>query len=417
MTRSPLGVHWPLDPAVTFLNHGSFGATPTPVLQAQAEWRTRMEREPVRFHARDLERHLDEARARLASFLLADADDLAFLPNATTGINTVLRSLDLRPTDEILTTDHEYNACLNAVGAVAAAARARVVVARVPFPIPSAGEVVESILAAVSDATRLAVLSHVTSPTALVWPIDRLVAALAERGVDTLVDGAHGPGMVPLQLDALGAAYYAGNCHKWLCAPKGSGFLHVRRDRQAAIRPLVVSHGANSPRTDRARFRLEFDWLGTVDPTPYLATPAAIDFVGSLVPGGWPGVMAANRALILEGLNVVRAALGGPPPAPPEMLGSMASLPVPADLPPPAPGMPHDAPAGATFPPDPLRDILHDRFSIEVPVSAWPPIQQSTRPRLRLMRLSAQLYNSSSDYDRLAAALVDLRGSRAAGGP
>ena len=404
-TADELARHWLLDPEVTFLNHGSYGACPRPVLEAQTEWRERMERDPVRFMGYELEEHLDTALTALAAFLGAQPEDLAFVPNATTAVNTVLRSLDLRPGDEILTTDHEYNACLNAIAEVCRAAGGRMVVARVPFPLSSANEVMDSIMAGVSPRTRLAVISHVTSPTALIFPIERLVPALAGRGVDTLVDGAHAPGMVELGLDELGAAYYAGNAHKWLCAPKGGGFLHARRDRQAAIRPLVISHGANSPRTDRSRFRQDLDWVGTSDVTPYLAIPAALAFVGSLLPGGWAEAMAANRQLALAGRDILCRTLGEEAPAPDVMLGAMAAVPLPAQLGPPPPLMPADAPAGATYPPDSLHDVLQDEFAVQVPVSTWPPVAQADRPRLRLLRVSAQLYNKPADYERLAGAL------------
>ena len=393
---------------MTFVNHGSYGACPLPVLQEQAALREEMERDPVRFLGDGLERRLDAARESLAAFLGAQPEDLAFVPNATTAVNTVLRSLELRPEDEILTTDHEYNACLNTIDEACRAGGGRMVVARVPFPLSSPDDVLDAITRAVSTRTRLAVVSHVTSPTGLIFPIERLVATFAERGIDTLVDGAHAPGMVPLELDALGAAYYAGNVHKWLCAPKGTGFLHVRRDRQPTIRPLVISHGANSPRTDRSRFHQELDWVGTADVTGYLAIPAAIEFVGSLLPGGWAEVMATNRALAIIGRDIIRGALDQPQPAPDEMIGAMASLVVPDDLGPPPPKMPTGAPRGATFPPDALHHLLQDGYGIQVPVGLWPPVEQADRPRLRLLRVSAQLYNQPADYDRLAAALRDL---------
>lgn len=407
-TAAAMALHWLLDPGVTFLNHGSYGACPRPVLDAQTEWRARMEREPVRFMGQELEGLLDAALAALAAFLGAPPEDLAFVPNATTAVNTVLRSLELRPGDEILTTDHEYNACLNAIDEVCRTGDGRMVVARVPFPLSSADEVVDAIMGAVSGRTSLAVISHVTSPTGLIFPIERIVSALAERGIESLVDGAHAPGMVPLELDAIGAAYYAGNAHKWLCAPKGTGFLHVRRDRQPGIRPLVISHGANSPRTDRSRFRQELDWVGTADVTGYLAIPAALDFVGSLLPGGWPEAMAANRQLALSGRDILCRTLGQRAPAPDEMIGAMASLVVPDELGPPPPYMPADAAPGATYLPDALHDVLQDAFAIQVPVGSWPPVQGADRPRLRLLRVSAQLYNEPADYERLATALREL---------
>ncbi|MEA2608005.1 MAG: isopenicillin-N epimerase [Chloroflexota bacterium] len=394
---------WRLDPSVTFLNHGSFGACPEAVLDHQRALRDRMEAEPVRFLDLDLPGLLDAARAEIGSFLGGDPAGLAFVPNATAGVNTVLQSLHFEPGDELLSNDHEYNATLNAMRAVAARDEATVVVTPIPFPIRDPGQLLEAILAAVTPRTRLVVVSHVTSPTALIFPIEELVAALDERGIDTLVDGAHAPGMIPLNLDRLSVAYWTGNGHKWLCGPKGAAVLWVRADRRERIHPLIVSHGANAPLVDRSRFRLEFDWTGTPDPTPYLSIPAAIDWMAALPGedgGGWPAVMSANHALALEGRDILATALGIDPPAPDAMLGSMAALPL-AEI--------ADVAAGREL----ARQLVFED-GIQVPIVEWPvPAARSdgADPRI-LVRISAQRYNEPADYERLADALVRRLGRR-----
>ncbi|MBI5630854.1 MAG: aminotransferase class V-fold PLP-dependent enzyme [Elusimicrobia bacterium] len=387
--------HWNLDPRISFLNHGSFGACPKPVLEAQSQLRARMEAEPVRFFMRELEGLADAARKVLADFVKADPKDLAFIPNASSGVSTVLRSLELKPGDELLTTNHAYNACRNAMDFTAKESGAKVVVAEVPFPIQGEGQVVETVLSGVTRRTRLALLDHVTSPTGLVFPAEELVKELSRRGIDAMIDGAHAPGMIPLDLRALGAAYYTGNCHKWLCAPKGAAFLHVRRDKQKDVHPLTLSHGMNSPRSDRSRFRLEFDWTGTADPTPYLCVPEAVRFMGSLVGGGWAAVMRRNRKLALEGREILCRKLGVPPPCPDSMLGSMAALPLG-----PEPG--HDQRLCNPLVKNPLQESLFKRYRIEVPVWNWPA------PPDRLFRVSAQLYNSPAQYEELGLALSQL---------
>jgi isopenicillin-N epimerase len=402
---SELAKAWTLDPAITFLNHGSFGATPRAVLDAQTRWRARMEEEPVRFLAQELEGHLDAARSELATFLGSDPDDLAFVPNATAGINTVLGSLRFAPGDELLITDHAYNAARNALEAVGERWGARPVVVEVPFPDATPGDVCERILAAVSARTRLALLDHITSPTALVYPVRELIAELAARGVETLVDGAHAPGMLELDLVALGADYYTGNCHKWLCAPKGSGFLWARREHQPQIRPLAISHGANSPRTDRSLFRLEMDWTGTMDPSAYLSVPDALRFGGSLLPGGWDELRARNHQLALDARDLLCAALEVDPPAPDEMIGSMASVQLPFED---APG----AVQGVDLA-DPLHDRLLDEYHIQAMITPWPQRPAGLTWR-RLVRLSAAPYNDLEDYRLLArvlpAAMASLAG-------
>ncbi len=392
-TRRGIRALWTLDPSVIFLNHGSFGACPIPVLRYQADLRQRMERQPVQFFVRDLEGLLDEARAALGEFLLAPADDLAWVPNATTAVNAVLRSLRLQPDDELLTTDHEYNACRNVLDFVARRAGARVVVASLPFPIAGPDQVIQAVMDRVTERTRIALLDHVTSQTGLVLPMEAMVRELRERGVETLVDAAHAPGMLPLNVAAMGAAWYTGNCHKWMCAPKGAAFLYTRPDMQAQTRPAVISHGANSPRTDRSRYRVEFDWMGTDDPTAILSVPEAIRFMGRLMPGGWAAVRETNRQLALRGRDVLCNTLGIDPPCPDEMIGSLASLPLPD-----GDGRMSNSPLYA----DPLQDLLLERFRIEVPVIPWPA------PPRRLIRISGQVYNRDGDYETLGRALRSL---------
>lgn len=380
---------WSLDPTVTFLNHGSFGACPKAVLAVQQQLRSQLEQEPLHFFGREWEPLLDNARNKLAVFVGADAKDVVFVPNATTGINSVLRSLTFSAADEILTTNHEYNACRNALDFIASRTGVRVVVAKIPFPIESPQQVVAAVIEQVSPKTRLALLDHVTSQTGLIFPIQQLIKKLQARDIDTLVDGAHALGMIPLNLEEIGATYYTGNCHKWLCAPKGAAFLYVRRDKQSEIRPLTISHGANSPRTDKTRFQLEFDWMGTNDPTAYMCVPEAIAFMGSLLPGGWPELMQRNRQLVLEARQLLCEALEVQPPCPEEMIGSMAVIPMPATL------------ENRDF--MSLHDELFDKFGIQVQVMPW---QES--PRL-LVRISAQIYNTRSQYEYLAKVLRNLQ--------
>lgn len=383
---------WLLDPTVTFLNHGSFGATPIAVLAKQDEFRARLEREPVRFMIRELEPLLDAARAEVAAFVGAEPEGIAFVQNATAGVNAVLRSIDLDQHDELLVTTHEYNASRNALDYAASLVGAKVVSIDVPFPIESPDAVVERVLAAVTERTRLLLIDHITSQTALILPVERIVAEMRARGIDTLIDGAHAAGMIPLNLQAIGAAYYTGNFHKWVCAPKTAAFLYVTRNRRASVRPTIISHGANATRTDRSRFLLEFDWPGTFDPSTWLCVPESLRFMASLVEGGWPEVMRRNHELALAARDLLCERLGIAHPAPDEMLGSMAAFPLPDG---------NSLDASALYGGDALQDKLLDKYSIEVPIMPWP------YPPKRTLRVSAQLYNAMEDYERLAYALLN----------
>jgi isopenicillin-N epimerase len=390
--RSPHASLFCLDPAVTFLNHGSFGACPRAVLEAQSRIRARLESEPVRFMVRELPELLEAALTRVASFVGAPAEDLAFVPNATSGVNAVLRSLELQPGDELLVTDQEYQASRNCLDFVADRAGAKVIVVAAPFPMPEPEALLTALESKRSERTRLLLIDHITSPTGMVLPIAEIASHFEQRGVEVLIDGAHAIGMVPLTLEALGASYYTTNCHKWLCSPKGAALLYVRGAARGHVRPTRISHGMSQAGDDTtSRFRHEFSWTGTQDPSAYLSVPTAIDHLGSVLPGGWPALMQRNRALALSARDLLCAALGVEPPCPDSCIGALAALPLPdSSAPPPGP------PSWTLR----LQDQLFERHKIEVPIVSWP-----THPR-RLVRISAQLYNDERQYRALAEALL-----------
>jgi isopenicillin-N epimerase len=435
---SPLANAWSrLDKRRVFLNHGSFGACPDAVLDRQAALRDELEADPVAFMVERLAPLWNDATTRLAGFVHADPEGLAFVTNATTAVNTVLRSLRFQPGDELLTNGHEYNACVNAARFALGRVGASVVIADIGERgghVADDDQVVEHMLAAVTPRTKLAMLSHVTSPTGLVLPIERLVRQFEDRGVPVLVDGAHALGMLPLDLKAINASYYTANCHKWLCAPKGAAFLYVREDNRGdwnaiddatatigpgssdrdnaamidPIRPLTISHGMNSPNRNESRFRVEFDWQGTFDPTPMLCVPAAIDTLADMIDGGWPGIMQRNRDLALAARDLIADRLGLEPMGPASMIGSLAALRLPdrpdTDL--------GDSPVGMglTYPEALQRELVAGRWSaatpIQVPIIPW--TRQNGEPGGRLLRVSAHLYNDLGGYQALVDALDEL---------
>lgn len=385
--------HWGLAEDVIQLNHGSFGACPRKVLAAQQDLRDELERDPTRFFNRRAPRLIEEAREALGGFVGAPASDLAFVPNVTTALNAVMASLCIGPGDAVLISDLEYNATRNVVHHYARARGARVDTVHLPFPSSGQDEIQATFLEAITPETRAAVVDHVTSQTGLVFPIESITRALHARGIVVVVDGAHAPGMLPLDIASLAPDYYAGNCHKWICAPKGAGFLYVRPELQTQIRPAIISHGANSGLKGNARFRREFEWTGTIDPTAQIAVKDALAFMDGIVPGGFAEVMTRNRSLCLRARQRVLDAVGAGPPCPDEMIGSLATLPLPDSprYPPPQ--------ATSALDPDPLLEDLMDRFRIQVPILTLPG-----RPG-RLLRISAQLYNDDDDYEALAEAL------------
>jgi len=385
--------HWPLDGSTDFLNHGSFGACPKRVLDEQTDLRERLERNPVHFIDRRLRGLIGRARDELAEFVDADPAGLAFVRNATAGINAVLRSRAFDPGDELLVTDHGYRSCRNAIDYVAERTGATVTVAEVPFPCHGPEAIVDSVLEAVTPKTELALIDHVTSRTGLVLPVAELVELLEDRHVDTLVDGAHAPGMLDLSVADIAPTYYVGNCHKWLCAPKGAGFLWADEHERDDLHPPSISYWFRTPTEQWSAYHMEFDWTGTDDPTPWLCVPTAIDFLASLHPDGWPAIRERNRELALEGRELLCDALSVDPPAPDSLLGTLATVPLP-DRPP-------EADAGPAYT-DPLHRQLVDDHGFEVPILDWPDAPN------RHVRISAHLYNRREQYERLASTLEDL---------
>jgi len=367
---------WGLDPAVTFLNHGSFGATPRVVLAEQARWRDEMEREPVDFLARRLPELLAQVRLRVARFVGADPAGLGFVPNATTGVNAVLRSLAWSPGDEILLANQSYNAVKRTVVYLKDHFGVVPVEANLPFPIQDPEEITAAFAAALTPRTRLLLVDHVISPTALVCPVASLVALARARGIPILVDGAHAPGMVPLHLDALGADFYTGNLHKWAFAAKGSAFVWVGEAWRNRVHPVCISHGYG------AGYLPEFDWTGTVDPSAWLALPAALDFHASL-----PGLNASNHALVQAGRELLAEVLGTelPHPDDPRLYANLAAIAVPGGF---------DGDFGGL---QARGARLFAEHRIEVPFTAY--------DGRMWVRISGQAYNHPDDYRRLAEAL------------
>ena len=365
-----------LRPDVTFLNHGSFGATPHPVFDAYQRWQREMEAEPVEFLGRRLPGLLAQARAPLAEYVHANPDDLVYIPNTTFGVNIVARSLDLQPGDEVLGTDHEYGAAERAWRFNCEKRDARYVVQPIRLPIRDPDHLVEQLWAGVTARTRVIFLSHITSPTAVIFPVAEVCRRARAVGILTVVDAAHAPGHLDLNLGEIGADFYLGNCHKWLSSARGAGFMHARPDAQALLEPLVASWGWRSELPGHSTYQDWYGWAGTDDPSAYLSVPDAIRFQGD---HDWPAVRAECHALVTWARGQLVTLTGLPPICPDSMVGQMASLPLP-------PG---------TL--DRLGARLWDEYRIEIPHLRWQGHE--------FLRLSIQAYNSERDVTRLLDAV------------
>ena len=372
--------HWLLDPAIRFLNHGCFGATPKVVLEAQTALRRRIESRPVEVLDRGRDPLLQEAKQAVGEFIGAAPEDLGFVTNATGGVNAVVRSLSLGPADEVVTTNHAYSAIRQTLRFVSEHYGPKVVEACIDLPIRSPQTAVEAVAATVGPRTRLVVIDHITSPTAVLLPIARIIELCAERGVDVLVDGAHAPGMIELDVPSLNAAYYTGNLHKWVCAPKGAAFLWVRPDRQKHIHPNTISHFLNQGLAE------EFSWQGTRDITAWLCAKDAIDFMARF---GWERVRRHNHELATWAQSRLSRLWKVEPATPLDgsMLGSMATVPLPEA-------------AENLGPIEELQARLYRDYRIEAPV-----IEFQGR---RWIRVSCQIYNTAEQYQQLGEAVLEM---------
>lgn len=372
-----------LNPEVIFLNHGSFGATPKTVFDAYQKWQSRMERQPVLFLGREFDGLLRESRVALGEYLNVDADDLVYIPNATHGVNIIAHSLQLRSGDEILTTDHEYGACDFTWDFICGKTGASYIHQPISLPVQGNDQIVEQFWQGVSPNTKAVYLSHYTSPTALRLPVQQICQRAKDAGILTIVDAAHAPGQIPLDLQELGADMVFGNCHKWMLAPKGSAFLYVRRELQNFIEPLIVSwgYGLKPEFSTGSRFVDVLQWTGTKDPAAALAVPAAIKFMQD---HDWDEVRNQCHDLLRNAIERICELTNEPPvyPLNSGFYSQMAVAPLPRS----------DLPA--------LKMRLYDECKIEVPLIQWQDRQ--------FIRISVQGYNSQEDVDALVNALQIL---------
>jgi isopenicillin-N epimerase len=365
-----------LDPEIIYLNHGSFGATPRPVFEAYQDFQRELERQPVAFLGREFQARMASAREVLAQYLGTQPKDIVFVPNATTALNIVARSLVLGPGDEVLTSDHEYGAIDRTWRFLAQKNSFKYIRHPISVPVRSNKELQEQIWEGVTKSTRVIFLSHITSPTSIIFPIGTICKEAQQHGILTVVDGAHAPGQIPLDLDGIGADFYTGNLHKWLCAPKGSAFLYAHPDRQGLLSPLIVSWGWESEKPSSSTFIDHHEWQGTRDPAAFLAVPEAIQFQEL---HHWKEIRKICHDLAYDAQSALTKLTGIPPITSSELFAQMVSVFLP-DL-----------------DPEPSQKRLLEEFHIEVPLFKW--------NHRTTMRVSIQGYNSRSDIDTLLDAI------------
>ena len=389
MTRGTLKNLWALDEDFIFLNHGSYGACPKAILAEQQDWHMRIERQPVKFYKREYIPLVVEIRSQIQKFFDASTYEIAFVQNATTGVNTVLKNLHISKGSEVLCGEYTYGACLNALKYYCSAKGLKLVTVPIPFPLQSSEQIIDAYSEKISKKTKLVLLDHVSSPLGLIYPIKDLIRLMKARDIFTLVDGAHAPGMLNVDLDKLGADAYVGNFHKWMCSPKSIAFLALNRNGikevlNQAQRGLVIGHGCEEAGNKYSLLLQDTDWPGTLDPSPLLCLPKVLRYLPSVL-GTWNAVYESNHLLLEQAYETICNFLEVEMPCPKSMLGTMAAIPLPK-------AKPYEGPI------DPLQDLLFHKEKIEVPIF-------ETANGKRYLRISAQLYNSLEHYEKLIEAL------------
>lgn len=380
---------FPIQEGLIQLNNGSYGCCPEVVGTAQRELQRRLEADPVRFFKSDLEFYSDDTREALAKFVNVRGEDLVLVSNGTFAVATVLNNLELSPGDEILVTDHEYMATMNELGKICRATGAVVTIAKIPFPAVTPEAVIESVVEAMTERTKLVMVSHIASASALILPVKEIVAVANERGILSFLDGAHTPGQIDLDISDIDPTWYAASCHKWLATPKGTGFIYTSPNRQDGFKPVVLSCREHEKRADRKAYLCDFDYVGTNDYTGNLVVPVAIAHMGAQLPGGWDELRQRNHDLVVHGAKLICDAIGIEQDVPESMIGTMVGVPLPGDC------------ETGSLMGEGLWDRLYLNHGIQVPIWDLPGVHP------RVMRVSAQLFNTVGDFEKLAGALAE----------
>ncbi len=385
--------HWNHNKNTVFLNHGSFGSCPVKILDKQNQIKIETEHDPVKALTEDFETAINQNKAALSTFTGCNANDLVLIKNTTMGVNTLLHSLSFEEGDEILTHSHAYGACLNVLKYYAERNKCKLIIADIPFPIADEDEISRPILNAVTVKTKLVLLDHVTSATGIIFPVEKLTRLLEAKGIEVLIDGAHAPGMIDLNISSIGASYYTGNCHKWICSPRGSALLHVRKDKQHKIRPLQISHYHDVHEGTDRHWSAQFIWPGTDDYSSYFLIRDSIAYMENIL-GSWEALRKNNRDLCLEARKIICEKLGIEIPTPEHLIGHLASIPVKNNP---------ETPSRFFNMVVPLKKRLMEEYKIQVPVFYF----HNKNPKL-LLRISTQAYNSREQYEYLAASMKKL---------